>query len=147
VSGGFWEERHAKFKVKVKVKAKVKRTVQLHEAVSKSPYFLSWAGGEVQRGMRVKCCAEQGYLVIVSCLFFAGADLGRAGKSCLFFAINSSSSRKNYPVRLHDCWPLQGEDKVNKTDKYKLMWAVADFTSPSRKILTAATPCLRAAVR
>jgi hypothetical protein len=117
MSGGFWEER----------KAKVNRTVQPHEAVSKSPLlsFLSERRGEVQRGMRVKCCAERGYLVIASCLFFAGADLGRTGKSCLFFASTSSSSRKNYPVRLPDRGPLQGKDKVNKTDKYNLEWTVA----------------------
>jgi hypothetical protein len=80
VSGGFWEERNAK--AKVKVKAKVNRTAKFHAewSVSKSPTFFLERGGEVRRGMREKHCAEQRHLVFASCLFFAGANLGMAGQ-------------------------------------------------------------------
>jgi hypothetical protein len=50
VSGGFWEEWNAKAKVKVKVKVKVNRTVQLHEAVSKSPTFFLERKERFRRG-------------------------------------------------------------------------------------------------
>jgi hypothetical protein len=49
-----------------------------------------------------KGCAERGYLVAASCLFFAGADLGRAGKNPAYSLQAAAATTGIHPVQLHD---------------------------------------------